>query len=85
MIDFARSHGKKLGIAEWGVVSCGGDPGGDNPFFVEKMLETFAANADVMAYEAYFEDDGTDVCSAIGNGSPNPNASAKYMQIYSRR
>jgi hypothetical protein len=85
VIDFARKHGKKLGIAEWGVASCGGSEGGDSAFYVERVLATFAANLDVMGYEAYFEDDGTEVCSAISSGSTNPNAAAMYKAIYSAR
>jgi hypothetical protein len=86
VIDFARNHGKKLGIAEWGVASCGGSTGGDSAFYVEHVLATFAANLDVMGYEAYFEDDGTEVCSAISGAAPrNPNAAAMYKAIYSAR
>jgi hypothetical protein len=84
-IRFARQHGKKLGIAEWGVANCGGSPGGDNAFFVQRILSTFAANLDVMGYEAYFEDDGSEVCSSIADGQRNPNAAAKYLAIYSAR
>jgi hypothetical protein len=86
VINFARKHGKKLGIAEWGVASCGGVSGGDNAFYVERVLATFAANLDVMGYEAYFEDDGTEVCSAISNAmTKNPSAAAMYKAIYSAR
>jgi beta-mannanase len=84
LIAFTRQHAKKLGIAEWGAVSCGDDSGGDNPFFVQKMFEIFAANTDVMGYEAYFEAD-TDVCSSIANGGQVPNAAAKYKELYGPR
>lgn len=80
VMDFARAHDKRVGIAEWGVVSCGEGAGGDNPFFVRKIVETFAANADVMAYEAYFEDGSLSVCSSLGE--TNPEAAAMYRRIY---
>jgi hypothetical protein len=84
-IEFARAHHKQVGIAEWGVVGCGPDPGGDNPFFVQKMFETFAANADVMAYEAYFEDGGAEICSDLGNAGSSPLAAGKYKELFGKR
>jgi hypothetical protein len=84
VIDFTRQHGKKLGIAEWGVASCGGESGGDSAFFIERIVRTFAANADIMGYEAYF-DDTEELCSAISDEKVNPNAAAKYKEIYSAR
>jgi hypothetical protein len=84
MFDFARAHGKRAAVGEWGVASCGDDPGGDNPFFIEKMFLTFAANDDLLAYESYFNDGGAEVCSAI-NGDQNPEASARYRELYGPR
>jgi hypothetical protein len=85
VIAFARQHGKKVGIAEWGVASCGSSSGGDNPFFIDRMVRTFAAHSDVLAYEAYFEDSGPEVCSSLSDAKQNPLASARYKQIYSAR
>lgn len=84
LIRFARARGKRVGIAEWGVVSCGESAGGDNPFFVRRVLATFAANRDILAYEAYFEDSGG-VCSQIVNGQSNPESAVLYRTVYSRR
>ena len=41
--DFARRHGKLLGVNQWAVVTCNGfgDAGGDSPFFVQRMHEVF--------------------------------------------
>lgn len=82
VIEFARAHGKQVGIAEWGVVGCGGDPGGDNPLFVQKMVETFADNANVLAYEAYFEDGGLEVCSDLQDERTHPESAARYRALY---
>ena len=82
MIEFAREHGKQVGFGEWGVVSCGEDPGGDNPFFIDKMFETFAANTDILAYEAYFDDTGADVCTTIMHDGPNPESARRYRELY---
>ena len=85
LMDFAREHGKRVAIGEWGVASCGTNPGGDNPFFVEKMFELFAANSDVMEFESYFDDTGEEVCSSLMNGDLNPKSAAKYKELYGPR
>jgi hypothetical protein len=82
VFEFARAHGKQTGVGEWGVASCGTDPGGDNPLFVDKMFELFAENDDLLAYEAYFDDSDAGVCSTLRDGGPNPNASARYRELY---
>lgn len=66
-----------------GMPDTSGNTGGDNPFFVQKMVETFAANSDVMGYEAYFEDGSTELCSGISNDPPdNPLAAERYQWLY---
>jgi hypothetical protein len=79
----ARDHGKKLSVGEWGVTSCSGNPGGDNPLYIRKMWETFVANKDVMGYESYYDDPMPgNVCSTILNGGQNPNSSAEYKKLW---
>lgn len=91
LFDFARAHGKRVGIAEWGVVSCdqGVRPsdqiGGDNPFFVERVFKTFAANADALAYEAYFEDGGDEVCSGLKDSAEHAASAARYRELFGGR
>jgi hypothetical protein len=82
LIAFARAHGKRFSVGEWGVATCGAQPGGDNAFFVEKMVQTFAENADVLAYEAYFDDPGEDVCSSLMVSNAPSNARAAYQRLY---
>ena len=85
LITFARAHGKKVSVGEWGVTSCSGNGGGDNPFYIQKMYDTFKANADVMGYEAYFNDTAPgNVCSSIvgGGSSQNPKASSLYKTLF---
>jgi len=80
---YAREHGKKLSIGEWGVTSCSGDPGGDNPLYIRKMWETFVANKDVMGYEAYYHDPIMgNVCSTIMDGGQNPSSGAEYKKLW---
>lgn len=91
LFEFARAHSKPVGIAEWAVVACDRDGqatanvGGDNPFFVAKVFETFAANADTLAYEAYFEDGTGEVCSNLDEGGDNPSTTAKYKELFGGR
>jgi hypothetical protein len=84
-IKFAREHGKKVGVGEWGVTSCSGNGGGDNPFYIQKMWDTFSAAKDVMGYESYYHDPMPgNVCSTIMNGGQNPKASALYKQLFGK-
>jgi hypothetical protein len=81
LIQFARNHGKRFSVGEWGIVTCGGGgtAGGDNPFYMQKTWDTFVANRDVMAYEAYFNDpQAGNVCSSLVNPNQAPNSSALY-------
>ncbi len=51
--EFAASHGKPMSYPEWGVGNFG-----DNPLFIQNMHDWFVANADNIAYAAYFDVDG---------------------------
>jgi hypothetical protein len=90
IIRFARQHGKQFSVAEWGLVAKydtgagrAGQAGGDNPFYIQKMYETFKANADVLAYEAYFNDDAAgNVHSSLLNPSTHPNGAARYASLW---
>jgi len=90
VIRFARQHGKQFSVSEWGLVSgsdteagAAGQAGGDNPFFIKKMYDTFKANADVLAYETYFNNsDAGNVHSSLLNPNENPNASAAYASLW---
>jgi len=82
VMAFARAHGKRLGLSEWSVVSCQDNGGGDNPFYVDKMFELFSKNPSVMGFEAYYEDAA--LCSAIFESDDNPNAAARYRELYAR-
>ncbi|MCX6462662.1 MAG: glycosyl hydrolase, partial [Pseudonocardiales bacterium] len=76
VIDFAREHGKEVGVTEWGVINSGI---GDNPLYIEKMYETFEAGSDVMAYETYFN--SADHNTTL-DGGENPESSAAYRELF---
>jgi hypothetical protein len=84
-LDFARAHGKKLSVPEWGVypgTAWAGNNGGDNAFYVDKMVGFFRTNAAHLAYESYFDDAGSYYAGAIHDPVQNPRASAKYLALY---
>jgi hypothetical protein len=90
VIRFARSHGKQFSVPEWGLVGSSGtgagqagQAGGDNPFYIQQMYQTFRANADVLAYEAYFSDaSGANVHSSLINPAEHPNGAATYASLW---
>jgi hypothetical protein len=78
--DFARSHGKKLSVPEWGVypgTAWAGHNGGDNPLYVKKMFGFFREQAKNLAYEAYFNEPASYYAGAL---SLNPRAAAEYRR-----
>jgi hypothetical protein len=78
--DFARQHGKKLSIPEWGVypgTAWAGHNGGDNPFYVAKMFGFFKEQRDNLAYESYFNENASYYAGAL---NMNPMAAAEYKK-----
>lgn len=90
VIRFAREHGKQFSVPEWGLVGKSdteagraGQAGGDNPVYIRKMYETLQANADVLAYEAYFGDSlPGNVHSSLINPTEHPNGAATYASLW---
>ncbi|MBL7500719.1 beta-mannanase [Frankia sp. CNm7] len=90
VIRFAKQHGKQFSVSEWGVVGKSdtgagraGQAGGDNPFFIKKMYDTFKANAGDLAYETYFNSaEANNVHSSLLNPNENPNAASTYASLW---
>lgn len=83
--DFAREHGKKLSVPEWGVFPgprSEGQNGGDNALYVRRMNEFFASLGSLLAYEAYFNDAGGYYGGAIWAPVQNPLASSAYREAH---
>lgn len=74
---FARSHGKRFAVPEWGVIPGSKSSGGDNPFYIRAVMEWMASNADVMAFETYF-DEREAYCSC--SLTQNPKAKGAYLE-----
>ncbi len=82
--DFARQRKKQLAVPNWGL-SNERDGGGDNPAFMTRMHEFFTMNADILAFESYYDDPAPPRNSAIWLGSektPNPLAAEEYRRLW---
>lgn len=55
-LGFARAHGKKFAVPEWGLYASNPNSGGDNPKYFDYVYGWMQANASHMAYEAYFDE-----------------------------
>ncbi len=54
-LAFAKAHGKKLSVPEWGSIRYGRSAGGDDPRYIRDMRAFFAANARYIAFESIFQ------------------------------
>ena len=73
-LAFARAHGKKLSVPEWGSMRYGRSAGRDDPQYVRDMRAFFAENARHIAFETIFQ-------GSIGNyhaGHTMPRAAQAY-------
>ena len=81
--DFAAAHGKQLSIGEWGNYpgpATSGQSGGDNPFYIAKMMGFFRSQGSNLAYEAYFNESASYFAGAIFAPAQVPAASAQYQR-----
>jgi hypothetical protein len=80
--DFAAAHAKKLSVPEWGTVSGtlddAGHTDGDNPFYVDHMVQFFRSLGTALAYEAYFNQGDSECGCAIYDPVLNPRAATAY-------
>ncbi len=77
VVDFARAHGKAAAVGEWGLAATHARGSGDNPFVIAKMYDYFAANADVIAAECYFDEPQTELKNSLIEGNM-PAAAVEY-------
>ncbi len=81
--DFAAAHGKKLSVGEWGNSTgpvASGQSGGDNPFYIAKMVNFFRSQGGNLAYEAYFNESAPYFAGAIFAPTQVPAAAAQYRR-----
>ncbi|MBL8928497.1 MAG: hypothetical protein JNL54_00090 [Kineosporiaceae bacterium] len=84
-LDFARAHGKKVAVPEWGLTARDREGGGDNDFFIYQMYAWFSANAADLAFENYFNEPQEYLQSSIWQNVQNPAAAQEYRTLWSRR
>lgn len=64
---FAKAHGKKLSLPEWGVHG-GGDGKGDNPAYVQSILAFIKANRGLVTMASYFDEPAAYIKNSVGDG-----------------
>lgn len=69
--DFAASHKKPMGLAEWGVNQ-------DDPYFIQKMYEWIRSND--YAYASYWNSNSA--FKGMLSNNQYPNAAATYKQLF---
>jgi hypothetical protein len=84
-LAYARAHGKKLGISEWGVWDTDRvtTPQADDPVYIDAMYRFFKANAASIGWETYQNNvtsatDGHQLCPT----TPFPRAQAAYARLW---
>ena len=75
-VNFAKAHGKKLAVPEWGSMHTGSSAGGDDPAYVNHMRAFFQAQSAVLAWESNFQ--GPSTKGTYGPGTSVPKAAAAY-------
>lgn len=80
--DFARSRRKAMSVPEWGIAKTSAGGNGDNAFYIRRMHEFFTANSDVLAYEAYFNENNEYISSGLWESLVNPGAAAQYAALW---
>lgn len=79
-LNYAKANGKPLSVGEWGLTTGKPHGGGDNPFFIEKMLRFFHDNARYIGYECIFN---RNTSSFLHDFSSNPKSGAMYRRLMS--
>jgi hypothetical protein len=81
-LKFAKAHGKKLSIPEWGVTPGNPNGNGDDPVYIKAMFDFFKKNHRDIAYESYFNWNGTDTAGSLYDPVQAPKASQMYKHLY---
>lgn len=78
---FARERGKTFSVPEWGVIPGSSTSGGDNAGYITSVMTWMGENADIMSFDAYF-DETADYCRCAL--SLNPAAQRAYIDMMPR-
>lgn len=81
LASFAGSHGKPVGLAEWGLSKrCDGHGGNDDPYYIQQM-NSYIATHNVF-YENYFERDQNSCELHAETTGTFPNGAASYRKLW---
>ena len=69
-------------MPEWGLSSVANHGNGDNPFYIQKMHDLFAAHARSLAYEQYFNEPDPYILSSLWSTDENPRSSVLYAALW---
>lgn len=89
-LRFARSHGKKFAVPEWGIACNGpgcqwqGNAGGDNPLFIRAFMRWFDQNSRFIAFESYFDEPTRSSRSSLYTRPMGPLAGRAYRAEIAR-
>jgi hypothetical protein len=73
--NFALANGKKFSVPEWGVAkSSYGNGHGDDPSYINMMMDWYNSHASGMAYETYFGEPADYIYSDLVGMNPNSRA-----------
>lgn len=81
-LNTAKVLGRKLAVTEWGVAQgtqWAGHQGGDNPYYINYLMDWAATNADTVVLMSYFEEPDAYLESDITTTATNPNARAEFI------
>lgn len=67
-VDFARAHGKKFTVPEWGVAPGNDHGGGDNPYYIKAVMDFLATNRDIVHSQIYFDETEPYIANSIAAG-----------------
>ena len=81
-LGIVRTKARKLGLGEWGVASgtqWAGHQGGDNPYYINYLMDWLATNAADIEMVSYFEEPASYLKSDITTTATNPNARTAFQ------
>lgn len=76
-VKFARDHGKRFSVPEWGLAPANENSGGDNPFYMNVVSDFLWENRDIVFSVVYFDETQDYIRSSIANGMV-PKGAAAY-------
>lgn len=82
LVDFARAHGKRFAVPEWGLTSADEHGSGDNPFFIQEMYQFFYENRKTLAFENYFDEPAAYLGSSLYREGQNPQSGEEYRRLW---